>query len=142
MYRAYSLEEKKWLRDGIYLSPAPMDELFVLKRASLGREKLSLASSKRYVLHRDIGLPDANGNLIFEGDICRIPDKEVVGFVAYIPDHAAYCLLDDKNAQYYPLGDAYCARLEVVGNVLENKLEDFYNGVGKEEAHEGEDISD
>lgn len=119
MYRVYDNEKKKWVTEGIYLSPN--DELSTSKKALFGAEKLSLVSEERYTYHRDIGLEDGNGNLIFEGDICKATFHNIMGVVAYVPEHASYYLLDDVNLKYYPLGEDYCKNIEIIGNVFDNR---------------------
>jgi len=117
-FRIYDKKKKEWLRDGIYMSP--INDIYVSKKTLFCTEKLSLVSNNRYIHHTDIGLTDKNHILIFEGDICRIEELEVIGVVAYAPEIASYCLLDDKNLKYYPLGEERCKQVEVIGNVFDN----------------------
>lgn len=119
MYRVYDNQTKKWVREGIYLSPN--NDLSTSKKALFGTEKLSLASDNRYTWHRDIGLTDKNNKLIFEGDICKCKDGAFTGVVAYVRERAAYYLLDDEHMTYYPLGIEHMDMVEVVGNVFENQ---------------------
>ena len=119
MYRVYDNKEKKWVREGIYLSPN--NDLSTSKKALFGAEKLSLASEHRYTYHRDIELYDKNNNLIFEGDICKIMHLDVIGTIAYVSEHASYYLLDDKNLKFYPLSKDRCEQIEIIGNVFDNK---------------------
>ena len=129
-YRIYDNKKKKWMREGIYISP--ICDIYVSKKTLFGTEKLSLVSSNRYICHRDIGLTDKNYILIFEGDICKAEKIDVVGVIAYAPEIASYCLLDDKNLKYYPLGEERCKQIEVIGNVF-----DTPNLIPKEEKKEG-----
>ena len=132
MYRVFDNKTGKWVREGIYLSPN--NDLSTSKKALFGTEKLSLASEHRYKYHRDIGLNDINGHLIFEGDICKIEHINVVGVIAYISEHASYYLLDEKNLKYYPLGEERCRQIEIVGNIFDNKdlLSSENNAKGEE----------
>lgn len=118
MYRVFDNVEKRWVREGIYLSPN--NDLSTSKNALFGSKRLSLASDQRYIFHRDIGLCDKNKSLIFEGDICKVPSFDIVGLIAYVPEHASYYLLDYKNSKYYELGIDECKEIEIIGNVLEN----------------------
>lgn len=119
MYRVYDNKECKWVREGIYLSPN--NDLSTSKKALFGTEKLSLASEHRYTYHRDIGLNDVNGHIIFEGDICKIDRLNVIGVIVYVSEHASYYLLDEKNFKYYPLSEDRCREIEIIGNIFENK---------------------
>jgi hypothetical protein len=118
MYRVFDNVEKRWVREGIYLSPN--NDLSTSKKVLFGSEKLSLVSSQRYIFHRDIGLCDKNEVLIFEGDIGKIKSLDSIGLITYVPEHASYYLLDYKNSKYYTLGEANCKEIEIIGNVLEN----------------------
>ena len=93
------------------------DDLSVSKKALFGAEKLSLVP---YTYQRDIGLPDKNNVLIFEGDICKAESINVVGMIAYVPEHAAYYLLDYENSKYYELNEERCKSIEVIGNMFEH----------------------
>ena len=118
MYRVYDNKEKKWLREGFFLSPN--GDMYISKK-TLFSNKLVLASEQRYVLQHEVGMNDRNGKLIFEGDICKIAARNVIGVIAYIPEHASYYLLDDKNLRYYPLYEKLIGeQVEVIGNVCEN----------------------
>ena len=119
MFRVFNNKEKKWVREGVYLSPN--NDLSTSKKALFGAEKLSLASDIQYTWHRDIGLYDKNNKLVFEGDICRCNDGVFTGVVAYVREHAAYYLLDNEHMTYYPLGVNYMDMVEVIGNVCENQ---------------------
>lgn len=118
MYRVYDNKEKKWLREGFFLSPN--GDMYIFEK-NLFSNKLVLASEQRYVVQHEVGLHDKNGKLIFEGDICKITARNVVGVIAYVPQHASYYLLDDKHMKYYPLYEKLIGeQVEVIGNVCEN----------------------
>jgi hypothetical protein len=121
MYRVYDNKEKGWVQDCIYLSPNDDLSMEQKKKSLFGKTKLTLVSEHRYIYQRDIGLLDKNENLIFEGDICSANSNEIYGTIAYVPEHASYYLLDDRNMKYYPLGEEICKQLEVVGNVFERE---------------------
>lgn len=119
MYRVYDNQEKSWVKDKIYLSPN--DDLYIVKKTLLG-EKLELVSDRRYTKHCSIGLRDGNNVEIYEGDICHIESLNATGVVTYITEHASYYLLDNKHYKYYPLNEARCRQLRVIGNVFDVEL--------------------
>lgn len=119
MYRIYDNYEHQWVRDGVYLSP--YNDMYTSKKTMFGAEKLSLASEQRYTLQQDIGLYDVNRKLIFEGDICRAKDKNVIGVIAYSSENASYYLFDNNDYKYYVLNEVRCKQMEVIGNVFDNK---------------------
>lgn len=119
MYRVFDTVGRRWVREGIYLSPN--NDLYISKKALFGTKKLSLVSDNRYIWHRDIGLVDKNKKLVFEGDICKCKDGAFTGVVSYVHEHAAYYLLDNEHMTYYPLGAEYMDKVEVIGNVLEDQ---------------------
>ena len=119
MYRVFDSLKHCWVKKNIYL--APNNDLFVSTKTLFGAEKLSLVSDNRYIWHKDIGLNDKNNVRIFEGDICKVEHLDIIGVIAYIPEYASYCLLDDKNLKYYLLGEDRCKDIEVIGNVFDNQ---------------------
>lgn len=91
------------------------------KKGLFGRKKLELVSSKRYTYHRDVGVCDKNGVLIFEGDIVKNPNDETfVGVVAYVPNHAAFFIFDDNANIYYRIDENTRNNMVVVDNIIEN----------------------
>ena len=89
------------------------------------------------------------GNLIFEGDICRIDvpldeeDEEneeyetLYCFVVYIPERAAYLLFETKYFAYYHFHPDIIKKLSVVGNVLDNPdLIDLHSDSAESEEEE------
>lgn len=118
MYRVYDNKKKVWLREGFFISPN--GDMYIPEK-SLFLNKLVLASEQRFVIQNEIKMNDKNGKLIFEGDICKIAERNVIGVITYIPEHASYYLLDNKNFKYYPLHEKSVGEYaEVIGNVCEN----------------------
>lgn len=117
MYRIYDSKEKKWVREGIYLSPN--NDLSKSNKSLFGYNKLNLVPDCRYTYQNDIGLFDKKGVLIFEGDILK-SESGLIGLVAYVPEKAAYLFLDYNNTKYYPLGSDICKQLSIIGNNFEN----------------------
>lgn len=116
MYRVYDNKAKKFIRENIFL--APNGDIYIYKK-SFFRDKLTLVSEIRYIWQKDIGIMDKNRKLIFEGDIVKIAELDVVGVVAYAEQHASYYIFDDKNNAYYPFDvESVNERIEVIGNIM------------------------
>ena len=121
MYRVYDNKEKRWVKDDFYI--APNGDMYICDNRIFPKlsHKLVLVPEQRFTVHRHIGMNDSNGKPIFEGDICKITKRNVIGVVAYIAQHASYYLLDDKHLKYYPLYENLIAeQVEVVGNIFDN----------------------
>ena len=121
MFRVYNKITKEWIKDGIYLSPN--DKFSTDKNAIFGKKKKFFVTDDRYVYHRDIGLLDCDNVLIYEGDILEVKpneDKIVNMLVTYLPEIAAYVLLDFNDYKYYPLGSDKSKYIKVIGNVFDN----------------------
>lgn len=121
MYRVYDSKEKCWVRDDFFISPN--GDMYVSDKRIFPKfsHKLVLVPEQRFIVQRKIGMDDRNGKPIFEGDICKITARNVIGVIAYIPQHASYYLLDEKNLKYYPLYEKLIVeQVEVIGNVCEN----------------------
>lgn len=121
VYRVYDNEQKKWLKDNIYLTPD--GELFLIKQGLFGTIKTPLAlNAERYVFHKDINLYDKDGVLVFEGDYIKATvdtDKEEIGLVAYAHELSAYVILCVSNDTFYTLGSEVSSEIKVIGNVFD-----------------------
>lgn len=123
MYRVYSLEEKKWLVEGVYMSPFPHTDLYRVEKNIFGKEKLHIIDEADYVCHRFIDLYDKNSEMVFEGDIIEAQvanDITVTGIVTYAKEYSSYVILCFNPDEFYVLGDSICQQIEVVGNVFDN----------------------
>lgn len=119
--RVYDLEQKKWIMGGIYLDPNT-DELYIFEKKRFRKEKLVLVSDKRFIVHNDIKLNDESGYLIHEGDIVEAeinPNEFIKAMIGWLPERAAYCILDFENEKFYPLGEEQCKHVKIVGNVFD-----------------------
>ena len=97
-FRVYDTKEKCWVNENVCLGLD--DELYLIEKRKLGGKFLKLLSSKRYVYHKDIGLADKCGILIYEGEIVEVElseDEFSNMKVAYSPELASYILLDYKT---------------------------------------------
>ena len=119
MFRVYDTKEKRWIREGVFLSPN--DDLNETKKFMFNKSKLFFIPNCRYAVTRDIGTCDKNGTLIYEGDILKSDKNDIVGLVVYIPDKATFVLLDYRKSKFYSLGTGICKdRLVIIGNNFEN----------------------
>lgn len=129
-YRVYDNKEKKWIKDGVYLSPD--GKLYKIKQGVLGLTKVPLAlDSERYIYHRAIDLFDRNNKEIYEGDyICAqvAEDKEAVGLVVYAHELSAYVILCVDSDEFYTLGSEVSSEIEVIGNVFDGYKEEKKDG--------------
>ena len=120
-FRVYDNEQKKWVKDNIYLSPD--DNLFLIKQSMFGMVKVPLAlDSDRYIYHRDINLCDKDGVVVYEGDYIRArvaEDKDEIGLVAYAHELSAYIILCVDNDTFYTLGSNVSEEISVIGNVFD-----------------------
>lgn len=134
MIRVYDNKERCWLHGDFCISNNR--DLMQIKNRPFGMDKIELLSDTRYAWHEDIGAYDSIGNLIFEGDICKIDFDEdtVYCVVAYVEQRAAYLLFDEKNLSYYSFNNYTNERLSVVSNVFDGQsILDCYANVTEEE---------
>ena len=113
MYRVYDKQQKKWIKQNVYLSPE--GDLILTKPGLFKFHSIKLVPSCRYAYQMYIGLTDKTGKKIYEGDICET--DEFTGVVVYYPDHSRYFLIDYLNNRYYPL-------LRVVSNIFDKTIYD------------------
>lgn len=116
MYRIYDHYKQRWRDDMIIL---PDGAFAICVKKLFGRYKLNVIwNEEQYTLHFDTGIYDKNGNVIFEGDICK--DENGYKYtVAYGKEVGTYCLFDDDNSLYYILTDKVGKDVEVVRNVFD-----------------------
>lgn len=120
-FRVYDNEEKKWIKENVYLNPD--GELFLIKQSLFGMIKVPLALSQdRYTYHRDIDLYDKNNQPIYEGDYLRAnvaEDKVEIGLVVFAHELSAYVILCVDSDKFYTLGSDVSTEIQVIGNVFD-----------------------
>lgn len=120
MFRVYDNIEKRWIKDGVYLSPN--DELYLIKRFAFGQTKIVKLSQERYIYHKAIDLLDKNEVQVFEGDYIQAQvdkDKMVVGLVAFAQELSSYVILCVDSDEFYTLGSEVKEHINVCGNVFD-----------------------
>lgn len=120
-YRVYDNEQKKWLKDNIYLTPD--GELFLIKKSLFGMVKVPLALSQdRYIYHKAIELYDKNKKQVYEGDYIKAQvgeDKSVIGLVTFATELSSYVILCVDSDEFYTLGSEVTEYIEEIGNVFD-----------------------
>ena len=121
MFRVYDVEEKKWIRKNIYLSPN--EELFLIKKSWFGLVKRPIELHQdKYIYHNDINLYDKDNVLVYEGDFIKAQveeDKSVIGLVAYARELSSYVILCVDSDEFYTLGSNVSSEIKVIGNVFD-----------------------
>lgn len=124
-FRLYDHKKKQWLRSGFYVNS--LGDVCFPKKSLFGNGKMSLASDTKYTLHQSVGAYDINGNMIYEGDICRnCNDHNIIGVVSYYPEQACYLLFEAKyDAKYrmnaFMIDNNSRSEMEIIGNVIDNQ---------------------
>lgn len=128
MYRVYDTVDKKWIENGIYMSPD--GDLYLLSNENkfiFNSTKLTpLINDGRYVCQKYIELTDNTNGLIYEGDYLEAQiseDKTVKGVVAYAHELSSYIILCIDYDEFYTLGSEVCKYIEIIGNVFDGYLE-------------------
>lgn len=119
--RIFDNENRKWIMDGIYLNPNT-EELYIFEKRRFRKERLVPVSSERFIVHNDIRLTDKFGYLIHEGDIVEAevnPNEFIMTMIGWLPERAAYGLLDFESETFYTLGEEQCEHVRIVGNIFD-----------------------
>ena len=121
MYRVYDIENNKWIKDNVYMSPD--GELYKIKQSIFGWTKVPLILSQdKYIYHKSIDLCDKNGKEIHEGDYIKaqvVEDKTIIGVVTFATEISGYIILCDETNEFFTLGTEICEYIEVIGNVFD-----------------------
>lgn len=151
--RVYDVKNNCW-HHGEFCLYANGD-LMEIKKRPFGFEKLELLSDERYMYHKDIGLCDSKGNLIFDGDICEMnlpanpddPDstwyERYYFVVGYNYENAAYYLVNIEDSSCCRFNKEVIQYITVISNVFDiediNELRNInmqYDSSDKEEPNE------
>ena len=128
MYRVYDKKKKRWVKDGILLTP---DGELIESKKSLFGSKLTFVNENRYVYQKSIELSDKNGKEIFIGDHLEAEvadDRVVSGVVIFAEELGSYVILCFDTDEYYVLSQSVCSRILVIGNVFDKPKKDEQNG--------------
>jgi len=102
-----------------------------------GKGKMQTYEVDRETVGQYTGLMDKNGKRIFEGDIVAQnwydydePRDDSFGKVVFCEYDCSFSVMDVNKDGFMPLGrcGSYHWEVEVIGNIHDNKLEDFDNG--------------
>lgn len=77
----------------------------------------NLADNEDYIVMQCTGLKDKNGKLIFEGDV--VNQNNTIYSVNWCD--GSFCFKDALNGKNYTVEFVMSAKLEVIGNIYENK---------------------
>lgn len=115
-YRVWDKEEKKMIYDAEHTY-----DNYPVNISSFGAI-LDLPSL--YDVMQYTGIKDANSNRVFEKDIVRITTTQTgktrIGEVIYYKDNACF-LIETTNEDYFTFMSCDITRIEVLGNIYENK---------------------
>ena len=125
LYRVFDTKKRKWVTEKAYL--ASDDKVYIEKQSIFGWKRLVL--DNHLVCHRDIGMHDKNGKLVFEGDYIKATvgkDKVVVGLVTFAHEMSGYILLCSDSSEWFSLGSDITEFTEVFGNVFDGRKDKEY----------------
>ena len=129
-YRIYDNEDKKWIKDNIFLTPN--GDLYKKEKSFFRKYNLSyLGNKQRYIIHNAIELYDKNYKSIFEGDYLKAQvdeNKVVIGVVVYSNELSSYILLCHDTDEYFTLGSYISEYIEIIGNVFDGYSDEKYKG--------------
>lgn len=150
MLRVFDTKNNCWHHGEFCISAN--EDLMEIKKRPFGLEKIVLLSDERYAWHKDIGLYDSMGNLIFEGDVCEMnlpvnPDDPENNeyecsyyVVGYNYDNAAYYLVNVDDNSCCRFNKEVLQYLSVISNVFNindiNELKDIRDEDSSDESEE------
>lgn len=84
------------------------------------------ADTSRFIIERCTGFKDANGRLIYEGDIIERRDagfegKYFLRAIYFVPHFARFCEIPPDSGMRYPIDANSAAECRVIGNINENR---------------------
>lgn len=127
MYRVFDNEINSYV-DGFYT--AQDGSVYYMKKRFFVFDKLVpvydvRVDEERFVIQYSTGRFDKNGNMIYEGDICKlydVEDDECYVIVSYDETVCMFCCFDVNNEKFYLINNEMVVdKIEVVGNVCEDE---------------------
>ena len=123
IFRGKRTDNGKWVKGYLYITHIGSHEIGSYD-AEINIERLTFDVIPETV-GQYTGLTDKNGVKIFEGDIVSLVKHDgLIYKVVYVP--CRYELVNSKGVNCFVLDIYKSENIEVIGNVHDNSLEDFY----------------
>lgn len=116
-FRVYDCKNHAWVNDKVFLSSD--GELYIAKKICKNTIKVCKLNSEDYVCHHNTQAIDANGNEIFEGDICRLSGVDSIYIILYYGRNASFYAMNLDNDGYREIDFETSMNMHIIGNVFD-----------------------